>query len=84
MYVPWLVDLMPTASWVQLILGLSILNNVMSWWHSFRLWRIDTLRVRIERATVPVQLKGYSWGYHRDARERSTAPRKCVPSLTPL
>ena len=49
-YVPWLVDLMPTASWVQLILGLSILNNVMSWWHSFRLWRIDTLRVRIESA----------------------------------
>ena len=49
-YVPWVVDLMPTASWVQLIIGLSLLNTAMTWWHSFRLWRIDTLRVRIESA----------------------------------
>jgi hypothetical protein len=51
-YVPWLIDLMPTASWVQLILGLSLLNNAMTWWHQFRLWRIDANRVRIE-GTIP-------------------------------
>jgi uncharacterized protein len=29
-YLPWVVDLMPTASWIQLILGVSIFNNAMS------------------------------------------------------
>jgi TRAP-type uncharacterized transport system substrate-binding protein len=47
-YVPWLVDLMPTARWVQLIFGLSILFNVMAFWHRFRLWRLDVARVRLE------------------------------------
>jgi TRAP-type uncharacterized transport system substrate-binding protein len=47
-YVPWLVDLMPTARWVQLIFALSILFNVMAFWHRFRLWRLDVARVRLE------------------------------------
>jgi hypothetical protein len=47
-YMPWVVDLMPTARWVQLILGFTILNNAMTMWHQFRLWRIDSKRVRIE------------------------------------
>jgi len=47
-YVPWVVDLMPTAGWVQLIFGGSILLNAMSLWHRFRLWRIDTHRVQAE------------------------------------
>ena len=49
-YAPWVVDLMPTARWVQLILGFTILNNAMAGWHQFRLWRIDSKRVRIESA----------------------------------
>ena len=49
-YVPWVVDIMPTASWLQLIFGLSILFNAMSLWHRFRLWRIDAHRVRAEGA----------------------------------
>jgi hypothetical protein len=51
-YVPWVVDLMPTARWVQLILGFTLLNNAMAAWHQFRLWRIDTKRVRIESAML--------------------------------
>ncbi|HSI12954.1 MAG TPA: TAXI family TRAP transporter solute-binding subunit [Chthoniobacter sp.] len=47
-YAPWLVDLMPTARWVQLIFGFSILFNVMGFWNRFRLWRIDAARVHLE------------------------------------
>jgi hypothetical protein len=47
-YTPWVVDIMPTASWFQLIFGISILFNAMSLWHRFRLWRIDAHRVRAE------------------------------------
>jgi hypothetical protein len=49
-YAPWVVDLMPTASWLQLIFGLSLLFNAMSLWHRFRLWRVDAHRVRAEGA----------------------------------
>jgi TRAP-type uncharacterized transport system substrate-binding protein len=49
-YAPWVVDILPTATWVQLILGVSILFNGMAVWHRFRLWRIDANRVEIERA----------------------------------
>src|SRR5262252_1993936 len=49
-YAPWIVDLMPTANWLQLIFGLSLLFNAMALWHRFRLWRIDAHRVRAEGA----------------------------------
>jgi len=48
-FAPWLVDLMPSASWMQLVVGVSMLFSVMTLWHRFRLWRIDALRVQIER-----------------------------------
>jgi len=51
-YLPWVVDLMPTASWVQLIFGISILLNAMTIWHRFRLWRLDAHRVRVEGAVT--------------------------------
>jgi hypothetical protein len=38
----WVVDLMPTASWIQLLVGLSLLNTAMAWWHAFRLWHIES------------------------------------------
>lgn len=47
-YAPWVVDLMPTARWVQLIFGVSILFNAMAFWHRFRLWRIDARRLQLE------------------------------------
>jgi TRAP-type uncharacterized transport system substrate-binding protein len=52
LYMPWVVDLMPTARWLQLILGFTLLNNAMAAWHQFRLWRIDAKRVRIESAML--------------------------------
>ena len=48
-YAPWIVDILPTATWVQLILGISILFGAMAVWHRFRLWRLDVARVNIER-----------------------------------
>jgi TRAP transporter TAXI family solute receptor len=47
-HVPWFIDIMPTASWLQLIFGFSLLFNAMAFWHRYRLWRIDADRVRVE------------------------------------
>jgi len=47
-YAPWVFDIMPTASWVQLALGVSILFNVMGAANRYRLWRLDNTRVRLE------------------------------------
>ena len=49
-YAPWVIDIMPTASWVQLILGISLLFKAKSLWHRFHLSRIDTNRMRTESA----------------------------------
>jgi TRAP-type uncharacterized transport system substrate-binding protein len=49
-YAPWVVDLMPTARWIQLFLAFTIIDKVMVGLHLFRLWRIDARRFRIEGA----------------------------------
>ncbi len=48
-YTPWLIDIMPTATWLKLIVGFSMLFSGMAVWHRFRLWRVDADRVKIER-----------------------------------
>jgi TRAP-type uncharacterized transport system substrate-binding protein len=47
-YVPWVIDIMPTARWVQLVFAFSLLFGAQAGWHRFRLWRLDARRVRIE------------------------------------
>ncbi len=47
-YFPWIVDIMPTSNWVHILFGVSILFNIMSFWHRFRLWRVDANRVKAE------------------------------------
>jgi TRAP-type uncharacterized transport system substrate-binding protein len=47
-YAPWVIDIMPTASWVQLALGISVLLNLMGAANRFRLWRLDVARVNLE------------------------------------
>ena len=47
-YAPWLIDIMPTARWLQLIFAFSLLFGAQAMWHRFRLWRLDADRVRIE------------------------------------
>ncbi len=50
LHVPWLVDIMPPSKWVYIITALSLLFNVMGFGHRFRLWRIDTRRVKLDKA----------------------------------
>jgi len=47
-YVPWFIDIMPTARWLQLIFAFSLLFGAQALWHRFRLWRLDARRVAIE------------------------------------
>ena len=47
-YVPWVIDVMPTARWVQVVFVFSLLFGAQALWHRFRLWRIDARRVNIE------------------------------------
>src|SRR5262245_33051112 len=47
-YVPWFIDIMPTARWLQVIFAFSLLFGAQAVWHRFRLWRLDARRVRIE------------------------------------
>ena len=47
-YVPWFIDIMPTARWLQLAFALSLLFGAQAGLHRFRLWRIDAQRVHVE------------------------------------
>jgi TRAP-type uncharacterized transport system substrate-binding protein len=47
-YVPWIIDIMPTARWLQLAFAISILFGAQAVLHRFRLWRIDAQRVHVE------------------------------------
>lgn len=48
-WLPWAVDLMPPGNWMYLVMGVSVLFNVMGVAHRFRLWRIDAARVKTEQ-----------------------------------
>jgi hypothetical protein len=61
-YAPWVIDIMPTASWVQLILGISLLFNAKSLWNRFHLSRIDKDRMRTENAIPPLFGPGVTVG----------------------
>jgi len=61
-HVPWFIDIMPTARWLQLILAFSLLFNAMAMWHRFRLWRLDARRVRIENAIPAIFPAGVTVG----------------------
>ena len=47
-YMPWIIDIMPTARWLQLVFAFSLLFGAQALWHRFRLWRIDARRVALE------------------------------------
>ena len=48
-HVPWLVDIMPISNWFYVVMAISILFNVMTSAHKFRLWRIDAKRERAQQ-----------------------------------
>jgi hypothetical protein len=61
-YAPWVIDIMPTASWIQLILGISLLFNAIALWHRFQLSRLDSNRMRTESALPPLFGPGVTVG----------------------
>jgi len=61
-YAPWVVDIMPTASWVQLALAVSILFNAIGALNRYRLYRLDAARVRIERELPEIFRPGITVG----------------------
>lgn len=79
-FAPWLMDVMPSASWMQLVVGFSMFFSAMTLWHRFRLWRIDALRVRIERAVPALFGPGTTVGDIESTppseRHRSDATRR--------
>jgi hypothetical protein len=84
-FAPWLVDVMPSASWMQLVVGFSMLFSVMTLWHRFRLWRIDALRVQIERDVPALFGAGTTVGdigsMAPSERHRSDETRAAVDTL---
>ncbi|MEP7120767.1 MAG: hypothetical protein ABJE95_07655 [Byssovorax sp.] len=48
-YFPRLGDVMPPSNWVHVIMGVSLLFNVMGFGNRFRLWRVDAARVKADQ-----------------------------------
>lgn len=48
-YLPRIVDVVPLSNFMTLVMGISVLFNIMSILNRFRLWRLDTERSKIER-----------------------------------
>lgn len=53
-YAPVLVNFIPPANIVHLIMAISILFNVMGGWNRYRLWRVDSARVEIENLSASI------------------------------
>lgn len=47
-YLPRVVDVIPLSNFMTFVVGVSFLFNLMSLLNRFRLWRLDTRRVKIE------------------------------------
>lgn len=48
-HLPRVVDVIPLSNLMTFVMGISVLFNVMSVLNRFRLWRLDTRRLKIER-----------------------------------
>ncbi|MBX3268696.1 MAG: hypothetical protein KF729_00455 [Sandaracinaceae bacterium] len=49
LYLPRIVDVIPLSNFMTFVMGVSLLFNAMSFFNRFRLWRLDTRRVKLER-----------------------------------
>jgi hypothetical protein len=48
-YFPRLGDVMPPSNWLHVVMGVSVLFNVMGFGNRFRLWRVDAARVKADQ-----------------------------------
>ncbi len=58
-YLPEVASVIPIKYLVQILMGISILFNVMSMANKFRLWRIDANRVELEAGIAELRDKAY-------------------------
>jgi hypothetical protein len=84
-HVPWIIDIMPMARWVQLVFAFSMLFAAQALWHRFRLWRLDAARVGIENEVgklFPARLTVAEVGAQApDETQRTPAVRARVDAL---
>ena len=84
-YAPWAVDILPLPTWIQLGVALSLLFSGMAFGHRFNLWRIDALRVKIEREIPALFHPGVTLGaiaeMRPDASTHAADTRAALDSL---
>lgn len=84
-FAPPLIDIMPLATWMQLLVGFSLLFSAMSLLNRFRLKRIDARRVKLEREIAEIFGRGTTVGdiARRPADDalRSPAARARIDTL---
>jgi len=62
-YAPRLLDFMPPANLLHYVVVISLLLNGLTFWHRFRLWRIDVHRTELENLTLDL------FGHHYTVKE---------------
>jgi hypothetical protein len=77
-HVPWIIDVMPMARWVQLAFVLSVLFGAQALWHRFRLWRIDADRVQVEAQIAGIFAPGVTV---HDIEDLRPEPRQRTPEV---
>ena len=84
-FAPPLVDIMPLATWMQLLVGFSLLFSAQSLLHRFRLSRIDARRVKLESELPAIFGPGTTVGdilqRPADAALRDVATRARIDAL---
>jgi len=84
-HVPWVIDIMPMARWVQLVFAFSMLFAAQALWHRFRLWRLDAARVGIENDVATLFPAGATVGeisaLTPDEKHRTPASRERLDGL---
>jgi TRAP-type uncharacterized transport system substrate-binding protein len=83
--VPWFIDIMPTAQWLQLVFAFSVLFGAQALWHRFRLWRLDARRVALENEVGKLFAPGITVAeieaLEPEARQRSPETRARIDAL---
>jgi TRAP-type uncharacterized transport system substrate-binding protein len=81
-YFPWLVNLMPPATWIYLVMAATILLNGAGAYSRFRLWRIDANRAALESRLKALAYPGLTEEQIK-ARAHSSVTREQIKALPP-
>jgi TRAP transporter TAXI family solute receptor len=65
-YFPWLVNLLSPAYWIYLLMAVTFLNTAMTGYSQFRLWRLDSMREKLEAKVKQLLAPGNTQAQLRD------------------